>query len=113
MSEEYSAKAIKLRVKKAREIIKSLTDVADSDHDITDDEIAIIMNIKRNLEKYFAIVDDFDDSEILTKSEEMHVIEKMIIQDATAKAFEDGTITDDEKKLLSKLVELMESIAES
>ena len=43
----------------------------------------------------------------------MHIIEKKLIQDATAKAFEDGKISDDEKHLLRKLTELMESIAKS
>ncbi|MHA2028209.1 MAG: hypothetical protein ACW99A_06470 [Candidatus Kariarchaeaceae archaeon] len=113
MSEEYSKKTIKSRVKIAKDIIKSLTDIANIDDRISDDEIAIIMNIKRNLDSYFTIVDEFDDSESLTRPEEMHIIEKKIIQDATAKAFEDGKITDDEKQLLTKLVDLMESIAES
>ena len=113
MSKEYSKKTIKSKVKIAKDIIKSLTEIANTDDKVTDDEIGIIMNIKRNLDSYFEIVDEFDESEILTRSEEMHIIEKKIIQDATAKAFEDGQITDDEKLLLTKLAELMESIAES
>ena len=113
MSKEYTKKTIKSKVKIAKDIIKTLTDTANTDDKISDDEIGIIMNIKRNLDSYFEIVDEFDDSEILTRSEEMHIIEKKIIQDATAKAFEDGEVTDDEKGLLKKLAELMESIAET
>lgn len=113
MSKEYSKKAIKSKIKIAKEIVQTLTDVANIDGKLKDDEISLIMNIKRNLDSYFAIIEGYDDSDDLTRSEEMHIIEKKLIQDATAKAFEDGKITDDEKQLLRKLVELMESIAQS
>ncbi len=113
MSKEYSKKVIKSKVKIAKDIVQKLTEVANTDDNITDDEINLIMNIKRNLDNYFAIIDEYDDSDDLTRSEEMHIIEKKLIQDATAKAFEDGKITGDEKQLLAKLAELMENIAES
>ncbi|MCE7736376.1 MAG: hypothetical protein GPJ54_15965 [Candidatus Heimdallarchaeota archaeon] len=113
MSKEYSKKTIKSKIKIAKDIVQSLTEVADTDGKMTDDEIGLIMNIKRNLDSYFAIIEQYDDSDILTRSEEMHIIEKKLIQDATAKAFEDGKISDDEKQLLKKLAELMESIAQS
>lgn len=113
MSEEYSKKTVKAKIKIAKEIVQNLTDVANTDDMISDDEIGLIMNIKRNLDSYFDIIDKYDDTDSLTRSEEMHIIEKRIIQDATAKAFEDGKITGEEKKLLKKLAELMESLAES
>jgi tellurite resistance protein len=113
MSKEYSKKVIKSKVNIAKDIVQSLTEVADTDGKMTDDEIGLIMNIKRNLDNYFAIIQEYDDTDVLTRSEEMHIIEKKLIQDATAKAFEDGKITDDEKQLLRKLAELMESIAQS
>lgn len=113
MTKEYSKKAIKSKIKIARDIVQTLTEVANKDDEITDDEISLIMNIKRNLNSYFAIIEEYDDSDNLTRSEEMHIIEKKLIQDATAKAFEDGKISDDEKQLLRKLAELMESIAKS
>ena len=52
MPKEHSKKVIKSKVKIAKEIIQTLTDVANTDNKMTDDEISLIMNIKRNLDSY-------------------------------------------------------------
>ena len=113
MQEKFDKDTIKMKIEVAGGIVKTLTDVASRDDDITDEEIALIMNIKRNLDKYLYLIDKYDEMDLNTRSEEMHAIEKTIIQDATAKAFEDGKITNDEKQLLTKLSELMRSLSQS
>jgi len=100
---------VKQKVIKAQKIIQSLKDVALEDGEISEEERKLILNIGRNLEGYFSIVKN-SAVDSLSQNEELHIMEKRILQDAQAQALEDGLLSKEEKKLLAELITLMEEI---
>ena len=102
-SKEFIDKVVRLK-----DIVAKLKDVAMIDGKISNDERSIILNIGHNVEKYISVIKE----NVNVEDADLHVIQKKILQDAQAKAFEDGKLTSEEKSLLLELVNIMEIVTE-
>ena len=102
---------IKEKVLKAKEIVTKLGKIANDNKKMTNEEKELILNIGKNVNRYFQFIKDIPPGQEFEKTEDLSILEKKIVQDATAKAFEDGQISQDERRLLQELVKLMEEIA--
>ena len=85
--------------------------IANENKTMTNEEKELILNIGKNVNRYFQFIKDIPAGQEYAKTEDLSILEKKIVQDATAKAFEDGKISQDERRLLGELVKLMEEIA--
>lgn len=102
---------IRQKVMKAKDLIGNLKKVALDDGEITEEERVLIVNIGKNLENYFSIVKNAE-GDVLSQNEELHIMEKRILQDAHATALSDGMMSDNEKSLLAELIKIMQEISE-
>ncbi len=103
---------MKKKLERALKIVDELSSVAEMDGEITAEEQQIINSISANVNSLYNYVNAAMVDEEITdeEMENIHVLEKRIIQEASSEAFKDGKISTDEKALLTRLILLMEEM---
>ncbi len=96
---------------KFEDTIMKLFEIASEDGLITDEEGALIMKIKMDLEEYIKSVDKAEEDGIITLEEALQLgeLKNRMVVNAGIIAAKDYTINNDEKKLIMKLVEILKS----
>ncbi len=93
----------------SKELLQTLSEVANEDGKITEEELSLLSTIEKNVSLLQAeIMQILQHNEITGENLEiLHMIEKRIVQDASSEVFNDGVVSSDEKKLIVQLFELV------
>jgi len=94
------------------QLYQRMLEVANEDGIISEDEQALIDNVRANISKYFQILRDSFEDKIITEEEqyEMYESRKRILEEALQVAKGDEKITQDEFKLLSTIREILQEM---
>lgn len=96
---------------RANRVMEDLIDIAVRDKNISEEEKKILFSINKNLEQYARlIIESISDNEITDEEkEDIAMLEQKIIDDANNIALNDENLSDDEKKLLYRLIDTIGS----
>ena len=94
------------------EINKKLLTIASQDGIISKDEKALIDSVKKNIAKYFAVLNESYDDDIITSDEQnsMYRIRKQILDEALQVAKQDNQVTQEEFALLNTIRSILEEM---
>ncbi|MHA2503086.1 MAG: hypothetical protein ACXAE3_09460 [Candidatus Kariarchaeaceae archaeon] len=94
------------------EINQKMIDIAKQNGIITADEQAIIESVKENIAKYFEVLHQSYDDDIITSDEQndMYALRKRIMDEAVEIAKDDNQITQDEFALLRVIKSILEEM---
>lgn len=92
-------------------MMEDLIEIAVADKNISEEEQKILFSINKNLEQYARlIIESISDNEITDEEkEDIAMLEQKIIDDANNIALNDENLSDDEKKLLYRLIDTIGS----
>lgn len=78
-----------------------------------DEAYALLENIKNNLIDLEKVINNSLSLDKVTDEDfrKIHVLEKKVVQDAMAKAYEDGIVTKDEKVIIQQLFDDIENLS--
>lgn len=96
---------------RANRVMEDLIDIAVRDKNISEEEKKILFSINKNLEQYARlIIESISDNKITDEEkEDIAMLEQKIIDDANNIALNDENLSDDEKKLLYRLIDTIGS----
>lgn len=105
------AEKIYEKLGRANRVMEDLIDIAVRDKNISEEEQKILFSINKNLEQYARlIIESISDNEITDEEkEDIAMLEQKIIDDANNIALNDENLSDDEKKLLYRLIDTIGS----
>lgn len=105
------AEKIYEKLGRANRVMEDLIDIAVRDKNISEEEKKILFSINKNLEQYARlIIESISDNEITDEEkEDIAMLEQKIIDDANNIALNDENLSDDEKKLLYRLIDTIGS----
>jgi hypothetical protein len=95
-------------------ILNELNKIAESDGNITTEEMNLLNTINYNFENFRKVIETALEDGILSdqEMESLHSYEKMIVHSASSEVFKDGVISKDERNLLFSLIKYFEEIQE-
>lgn len=104
-------KKIYEKLGRANRVMEDLIDIAVRDKNISEEEKKILFSINKNLEQYARlIIESISDNKITDEEkEDIAMLEQKIIDDANNIALNDENLSDDEKKLLYRLIDTIGS----
>lgn len=105
------AEKIYEKLGRANRVMEDLIEIAVADKNISEEEQKILFSINKNLEQYAKlIIESISDNEITDEEkEDIAMLEQKIIDDANNIALNDENLSDDEKKLLYRLIDTIGS----
>lgn len=105
------AEKIYEKLGRANRVMEDLIDIAVRDKNISEEEKKILFSINKNLEQYARlIIESISDNKITDEEkEDIAMLEQKIIDDANNIALNDENLSDDEKKLLYRLIDTIGS----
>lgn len=105
------AEKIYEKLGRANRVMEDLIEIAVADKNISEEEQKILFSINKNLEQYARlIIESISDNEITDEEkEDIAMLEQKIIDDANNIALNDENLSDDEKKLLYRLIDTIGS----
>jgi tellurite resistance protein len=100
------------KIIEAQQLLDRLEKSIVEDDNVSNEEKQLLVSIRDNVGQYKDLMDEAMADNIVSDEEyrRIHIIEKKIIQDASAIAFSDGKVSDDEKKIMGQIIEIFESI---
>ncbi len=95
-----------------QKIYQMLCKIAMEDGIVSDSEQTLIDMIKKNIEKYYVVLDEAFDDNVITTEEHFNFynLRKKVIDEAIKVAKADETISPDEFKLLKALQSILEEV---
>ena len=111
MSDMSESEKIYQKLGRANRVMEDLIDIAVADKNISDEEKEILFSINKNLEQYARlIINSISDDKISDQEkEDIAALEQKIIDDANNIALNDENLSEDEKKLLYRLIDTIGS----
>lgn len=105
------AEKIYEKLGRANRVMEDLIEIAVADKNISEEEQKILFSINKNLEQYARlIIESISDNKITDEEkEDIAMLEQKIIDDANNIALNDENLSDDEKKLLYRLIDTIGS----
>lgn len=114
MGQDNFKEIISGKLFQARKITNKLKNVAQKDEKISEEEKSLLINIEHNLNNYEDLVKQKLKIPLDSKDfEKIHILEKKIVQDASSEAYKDGNLSEDERVLLKRLIELIDDLSNS
>ena len=113
VEEQERAKITKKNLERAKKVMEELENLANQDEKITKEEKDLLNSIKKGIDEYQEILSkSLEDNKVTEEElEEIHILEKRILQDASAQVFSDGTVSEDEKAIMKEIIKIIEDLA--
>ena len=107
-------KLIMKKISSVKRILDQINKIAEEDGNVTDEEVQIINAINFHFDKYVTLLEEILEDNVITdiELEQVYANEKKIVQMASSKALMDGVVSNDERRLITSLIDNLEEIQE-